>query len=438
MLNLSLGLGLGSYATLNKGGGAVLNAFSPVKDTLAADAADVDVVVIGDSTGATTTRFVYLWFAWLASEYPAYTFVYHPPDGAGGYGAPITVSTGSGAHVFRLYNNSVSGQQTWYFMGSLFNGAFVAPGREWDLVLWNHGKNMTLLGLQPLVEGEFLGAIAQMQLAFPQAQHVLIDQFPNQDGSNALAHASIVDIASNAPGISVIDFWNSTYESSDYADTLHLTDEAGERLLLPVMQDFWSRTKPGEWQAESPWLDVAAANKLNGNSGEQYANFALDGNGTNPGANSGLPAGWTQSGGTITYTKETSNSYDGAPRAQKMVGSGAAQPRISRALTAAQRGSILGKSVVLTSIQYVEVGAPVTVGRISLGFNGTGGATINSKADEDSRGGWRVQCIGPVTIPADATTVQATQFADSAASPTGTHGVIIQWATLVEGKLPRA
>lgn len=434
MLGLNLSMTPGNTAV---SGGLASNALSPVRALLEADASDVNMVAIGDSTSATDTRFLRLFFNWLATLFPAYTFVYYPPDGSGGYGSPVTISTGTGARTCRLYNNSVSGEQTWYFMGSKFTAAFVTPGRDWDAVIWNHGKNMVSLASLPLIEGEFKGAIAQMQLAFPDAQHILIDQFPNQDNSNSVAHTAITDIIADAPRISRIDCWSATYEASDYEDNVHLTDAANSTRLLPILQRYWLRTRAGAWQNETPWLLQTAENLLEGNAGEEYANFALDGNGTNPGAHTALPSGFAQSG-TITFTRETVDTYDGAPRAQRMVGSGSGQARISRTLTAAQLNKIKGKWVFLTVIQTVDTGAAATVGRVGITYGGTGGTTLTSKSDTDARGGYRPLGIGPFFVPLDATTALMNLFADSSSSPAGTHGVVTQWATLVEGKLPRA
>jgi hypothetical protein len=436
----AMGRGMGHLGAL--GGLGTLNAMSPVKLKLQQNSSDINVVACGDSTGNATDEFIYLWFAWLSTLFPAFTFVYYAPDGAGGYAAPTTVTTGSGANTFRLYNNSVSGTIPEYFMGSIFQTAFVDPGRTWDLVLWNHGKNNASGGALEIIEGELMAAIAQMQLAFTSTPHIVVDQYPNRDDSNMTAvHSYWLDIVANAPQISRINFFNgTTYVSGDYTDNVHLTAAANSAKLLPLMQSYWNGTKAGAWAAETPWLSVTAPNLLKGSSGEDYANFALNGtSGSVPGAaTGGVPFGWNNSG-TITYTQEGTIVYNGSARSQKMQGSGAAQAAINKGQVAASITALKGQRAFLVAIIYVPAGAAATVGRIGLNPNGTGGSTSKtSRSTAVGQGGWKVRCLGPFTIASDMTTCTATLYHDSAASPDATHPVYYQWANLCTGTLPRS
>src|SRR4051794_8540544 len=105
---------------------------SPLKLKLQSNSGDINMVACGDSTGNGTDEFINLWFVWLSTLFPQFTFVYYGPDDAGGYLAPTTVTTGSGSNTFRLYNVSVAGTIPEFFMGSIFQTAFVSPGRTWD------------------------------------------------------------------------------------------------------------------------------------------------------------------------------------------------------------------------------------------------------------------------------------------------------------------
>lgn len=420
-------------------GGAHLNAMSPLRLVLQSNSQDLNVVVCGDSTGNATDEFIYLWFAWLSALYPAFTFVYYPPDGAGGYGAPTTVTTGTGPHTFTLYNDSVAGTTPEYFMGSIFQTAFIDPGKTWDMVLWNHGKNEASDQSAEIIEGALMAAIAQVQLAFPSAPHTIVDQYPDRDDNlMTLVHQCWLDIVAHAPQISRIDFFDHTYAAADYADNVHLTSAANLAILLPIMQAFWNGTRAGTWSAGTPWLSVTTPDLLDGASGQEYPNFSLNGtSGSVPGAASGgVPFGWGNSG-TITYTQETTITYNGAPRSQKMQASGSAAADIVKGQVPGSISQLKGQRAFLIAAVYVPTGAAGSVGRISLSVDGTGGVSRASRATNVGQGGWKFRCLGPFNVPADMANCNATLYCDSSSTPDTTHPVYFQWAQLCVGGLPR-
>jgi hypothetical protein len=406
---------------------------------LQTDSSDLNIVAVGDSTADASNEFLYLWFAWLATLYPAFTFEYYPPDAAGGYGAVVTIQTGSGSHKARLYNNSVTGTSPDYLMGSRFAGAFQTPGLSWDMVIWNHGKNLVSVNNQVVSEGMCLASIAQVQLAFPTAQHIVVDQYPNRDDASMTPiHAGWIDITTAAPGISLIDLFSGPYVSGDYTDNVHLTSAANSAKLLPKMQAWWNSTRAGAWTGEGAWLSTTVANMLDGASGEDYANFALDGtSGSVPGAAAAVPFGWSNNG-TIAYSKEAVITYNGAARSQKMQGSGAGQTRMFKGQVAGNINALKGNYATLTVIEYIGAGAASSVGRIDVTTNGTGAVSATSRASANAQGAWKVSVLGPILCPADMTTCSVSLYHDTSATPDAANPVYYQWACLSVGKLPRA
>ena len=72
------------------------------------------IQVLGDSTGVSTTRWVYLMAQYLASQYPAFT-VRHRfwNDGTQLYDAPTTLQTGPGGNRYAQF---ISGQNAWLYI----------------------------------------------------------------------------------------------------------------------------------------------------------------------------------------------------------------------------------------------------------------------------------------------------------------------------------
>lgn len=438
-----------SFVAANGGVPTQTNALSPSKKKLTEDSSDLTWVFPGDSLGNAVSEFGYLFFEWLAPLYPKFTFVYYPPNGSGGYGTPVTVQTGSGSHTFRFYNPSVAGTLASYLMDpTRFASAFpVTP----DLVMWDYGKNHVTGGTatQPQVQGEFLGPIAQVQLTFPSANHVTVDQYPNRtDAFMDVAHAAWVSIsAADATILRVPFFEGATYVDSDYdaggTDNQHLSPSANFSKLLPILQGIWANVIAADFAASAPWLSQTAANMLDTDTAQKVGDFGLDGTpGSQPGAVNGTtpPLGWTTQGTavSVTYAKDTTIKYAANARSQNLIVTAGQQPRLNRSPTATKVTLMKGQMCMFTVLKFVEAGAAATMGRPAINFNGTGGPGVVSGRAGGPQGGWVVECIGPFLVPSDVSTNNVTLFADSSASPDLVRHVNWQWAALTIGALPRA
>lgn len=412
--------------------GGVLNAFSSFKQKIALGASDAVVTAVGDSLGNAAQEYLYKWFAYVSAQYPTHTFEYYPSDDNGGYGSVQIISTGSGSRKVKFYNNSVAGQTPSYLMGDKFPTAFATIP---DVVIWGHGKNISdpANWQRPMTQGMIAAALAQVQVAAPNARHVAILECPNRDDTNmAMPIAAWQDIATVFPELLLVDCYNQVWLPGDYDDNLHPNLTTGTDKMLAPLVTAWNNSKAGVYATGAPFLSVSAASLLFGDSAERYGDFSI--------ANGGIvPAGFTNVG-TNVYSDETAIVYQANPRSTKMQGSGATAPRMTRSLTASQLAIAKSGPFMLTTAQYVPVGINAdagNVGRIAITYNGTGGTTISSRASQNARGGWRIASLGPFSLPSDTTTVTISLYHDSI-TPPDTDPVYYQWATVNTGKLPRA
>lgn len=428
-----------------------LNALSPLKAALEANNRSASALIWGDSTTVGNARIARPFAVDRAAEYPTHTVLYYPPNGSGGYQAPETIQTGSGPHTLHVYNASVSGSRLQNFMGGAFPATFLTPGRQWDAVIINHGKNHYNGLVRAQLQGEFLAAIAELQLkldlaGLDQPGIVVIDQYPDRDSTGLdLASTCWQDIVANAPQISRIDLKNgAVYESADYvvdvAPYPHLTDAAYAAKIRPQIEAFWAGTQAGAWSPEPVWLKQTAQSALDTDAGLKVGQFNADGDTGVPGAIDGAsaPTGWSLIS-SIAFSKDTVNKFGANTRSQKMLAVSGAAPRMQRAITSSRRGALAGGNAVFTALKRVETGAVSTVGRIMANVDGTGGmGSRSSRAQTVGQGDWMVECVGPFSVPADAATATFTLYADSASSPDTTKAVNYQWASVVAGSLPKA
>lgn len=407
-----------------RGGGVSLRAFSPIKQKIVANAEDVTILVIGDSTGNESSEWAYLFADWLGDQYPTHTVDYYLwSDGSSAYDAGTELSAGSGARTISFYNCSVSGAATLYIQGARFSAAVGAI--DADLVIWNHGHNHVSGNTQELMQGEISGALDQVRLALPNANHAAFIQNPRRDDSlMALANTVWRSISAQWADLLLLDaysrFIDAGKPSGWYTDNQH-PNATGQAVILDVIQDAWNASGPGAFAPSSAWFATEATNLL--------TNGALASTGTD------APTGWTVTG-TLAFAREETIVYPGYDSSLKLNGSGAAQARISQQVTGSALTPLKGGYVFLVAVGYVPTGADATVGRIAVSVNGTGGGTFNYRAVTTIRDGWALYGVGPVLVPSDATALTCILYHDTDSSP-DTDPVYWQRACLVAGSVPR-
>lgn len=145
---------------------------------------DATLLVLGDSTGAGITRWVYLLAQRLAALFPAYTVLYRAWNDTGQtYDAAVTLQTGTAGRTLTIYNGSVSGSISTYPQTRWATMAPVAP----QLVLVNFGHNN--VGSTTYRAAHY-GLTRQVQERWPSAGLVSIGQNPRAPTDNGSGFAA--------------------------------------------------------------------------------------------------------------------------------------------------------------------------------------------------------------------------------------------------------
>jgi hypothetical protein len=397
--------------------------FSQVKLSLEQDSSNVSMLVMGDSTGDQTTEWVYLFASWLAAQYPKFSVNYYLWDGTNRVWSVATVlSTGTGSHTLNFWNGSVAGTSPIYHMGANFTAAIVTPAP--GVIIWSHGENLAGFA-SGVVRGEFIGAIDQTKIGYPNVPHVLVKQNPRRDDNNmAVVIDQINELSQDYSDISLVDVYSSFLSlqkaSSLYADNIH-PNAAGEQLYLAAVQRAWNATRTSGVLTPAPaFLSTSGTNLL---SNSDFSNASYVG---------GTPTGWTASA-SPTCTVETTIKAPGKSQSLKMTGV-TGQGLIRFSLGAPAIAALVGKTVTLAVRQYVPSGQATTVGQIGVLVQNP---LVSTTAVRGTQGvdGWRWYCLSEVAIPVGTTSVSFSLGCDAAANTTST--VYYDSAIAVEGKFPR-
>lgn len=412
-----------SPALTDPGVGGGPSAFSAAKAAIVADAGDVNILIIGDSTGDGAAEWVYLFGQWLATEYPTHSVSYRLwDDPANVYAAAVAISTGSGSHTIRIWNASVSGSTPMALLGDAFAPAVIASGAS--VVLWNHGKNLVQLLAAGISRGTWIAAMDSVRLALPLAGHVLIKQPPNRDDDDmAAVVAEAVAIAAEYGNVAIADAYAPHIAAgkagSLYLDNLH-PSASGSAMTAAAVQELFGAAPAAATPATAPahLSTVAASNALP--SADFYSSYA-----------GGLPAGWAQYG--AVFAVET-GVVDGGHAKSLKITADLAGGQIQ--FETFDISAFKGGKATLAVRQFVPTGSADTAGRIGLLQGGGAGGTtdILTHATLEGQGGWRWLIIAGLQVPADATYLRAYLYADSAAAGSV---VYLDRAVLVAGNVPR-
>lgn len=396
---------------------------SGVKEALRAGAADVNMLILGDSTGDATSEWPYLLATWLGEQYPAFSVDYRLwNDGTDTYGTATSIQTGSGANTLTLYNASISGSNLQHLVGAKFAPAImdVAP----DLIIWSHGHNTVDDYTDPaLLRGKFLIGMENVRLALPNVPQCAFRQNPRRDDDQMTPVVAALDaVAKSYGGVALFDVYSRFIAQGKatglYADNVH-PSAAGQQLYLTAIQDAWQRTGAGSFSVSPAFLETETANLLaNGD----FSDW--------PGA---LPVGWTGAG-SPTATKELVIVDAGAAQSLKLTGT-TAQANIQQSFTAGGLTPFLGEEVTLAVRQFVPSGSAGTVGRIAILYTSGGNVSSTTRAYTAGQGGWRWMVISGVAVPANATLLRVFLYCDTAAN--ASSAAYYDRAILVTWRLPR-
>lgn len=402
--------------------GSGLSAFSATKYAIQQDAADVNLLVVGDSTGDAADEWVYLFGQWLATQYPTHSVSYRLWDDTNNvYGVAAGIATGSGSNTIRIWNASIAGKGSLYLTGAKQSALSVNA----DLVLFSHGKNgQNGLTTQQINAENMMGWEAA-RLANPSAYFAPVLQCPNRDDSGMdveVAQQRVV--AALYPDVRPLDVYSAfiarNKDPSLYKDNVHPGPD-GSALWVGVIEDMWRRSPATTRTNGGALLATTDTNLL---SNGDFADFT-----------GALPAGWTGTS-SPTAVKELTTVDGASAYSLKLTGT-AAGARIQNFIGTSQRNSVKGKLISLAVRGFVPAGSADSVGRVGIIVDSTGAGSVvtTSASFIEGKGGWRWVIVQGVPVPLDATNVRVFLYCDSSAN--ATSAAYYDRAVLVQGDIPR-
>lgn len=417
------------YDTPRRTGVLPTNAFTAVKNLIVANARDVNILMIGDSTGDTTSEWIYKFFDALTIS--SHSIVYHPWDDTGGvYTTPVTLFTGTGVNTLHIWNASVGGSRGVYFLGTKYANAVVAT--EPDLVIFNTGINNSAAGNQTLIRSELMSVYAQIQRSFPEAAFAAVLQNPNRDSTVITSVvAAWEDIAALRPGLTLVDtharFLALDKASSLYTDAIHPNTTTGTQLYVDAAIAAWSRGYRGDHTPDAPWFDTEGADLLlNGD-------FAL--------FSGAAPDNWTKTANLTSVKELTIIDPLGNPgwSVKLTDAGGSAFSRLTQTLGTTPRDTIRGQTITIAARVYIPANMPQGAGRLAFAFSSVsmGTTTHTTRTETTGRDGWRDIILAGIPVPTDATSPVVSLYYDSAI-PSVANSVYWGRAAMFVGLVPKS
>lgn len=394
-----------------------ISGYSTLKSRLIANAGNLTLLDVTDSTGDGGTEWPARDAENRAAEFPLYSVVTHAWDTTD-YAAPSQVSTGTGPDTLTYYRCALSGSTMDNFMGSLFPAAIgnITP----DIIRISHGHNYTGL-TDAVLRGRFLQAIEKIMLAHPNVPIVVVLQNPRRDDTLMTQIVTQwTEIAQERGDIQLVDVhseWITAGKPAGrYADSIHPND-TGQDAIEAVNEAAWAAAPFSDRASLPAWLATAGTNLIsNGN----FADY--------PGA---VPVGWTL-GGNGVLTKDLTIVAPGKSYSVKHVNGSTTSSLSQTAINFTPYQSLY---LTLWAHMYIEVAANSNAGRLRFFCNGAGFPLVANNPGATGLGAWRYVMIANQQVPADATTGGPFIYPHSTASSAGT--IYLSEVGLNVGSKPR-
>jgi len=207
---------------------------------------DVFMLVQGDSTSNSEDEWAWYVFNYLAYAFPSYTvLVYQWNESIADYNSPTVEGTGTGVNTLHLYNGSVSGATSEYFIYKYRPAVYA--GRAFDLILWNYGHNqgggsvISILSRERALS-DMAQPLSQLIQDQPAAEIALTIQNLWGDGQpQSSVHADVINTLHRLYGCPIIDvrsafLWkkNNGNINDWLRDGLH-PNETGSRVWAQIV-----------------------------------------------------------------------------------------------------------------------------------------------------------------------------------------------------------
>lgn len=385
------------------------------------------LLVPGDSTGVTTSRWVYLTAVALAAAYPALTVNYYAWNtGTTSYDAATVLQVGSGPGVLDVYNASITGSQTSTFLAPNFQAQIGAI--QPDLTVISDGHNDARAGT---ASGEdyrerMLVLADAILAACPLTSIIIVAQNPQSANTHQTARAVEVYRIAAMRGFGVVDFFRAFEDNGGAAaltsDGIH-PNAAGTALMVAEMAKALVYTPAAGSRPQSRPTLLSPGETLFTNS-----DFAL--------FSGALPASWT--GNNVTASKdlgkyESPNGYSVRLQTTTPGGGSSYITQDSPYLNL-----VKGQWVTVAARIYIAAGLPGTGVYGRLGVQTTGGtapASLTSFQDPNGAGGWR-WVVKSIYVPTDATALRVYIYAETSAGAAGNGDISVDRVVVCRGLLP--
>lgn len=187
----------GGEATEQIGFGAATKQF------ILQDRRNVNILVMGDSTGNANDEWVYLTAEGIAAMYPTHSVEYHLWNTTNYYPS-VVISTGTGSNTIHVYNASIPGATAAYFLGDKRTNLY--NGYEMDLVIYSYGHNMGSSATYNQIYNFHISAFQDFISSQPNAEHVItIQNIDTEYPDYTERQASAMNAIAGVLGCGVID-----------------------------------------------------------------------------------------------------------------------------------------------------------------------------------------------------------------------------------------
>lgn len=407
--------------------GPMVSALSYTRGVVEAAAADANILVIGDSTGDAKDEWVYRCAIRLAQKYPRHTVNYRLFNFASNsYGAPETIQTGDIGRAINVWNCSISLSIPDQVMGDRFAAA-VAGVPSPDLVVWNHGHNISNVFTPAMIRGQYIGPMEKVRQQWPNARHAAMLQNPRRDdATQEVKFDALRWIKALRPEITLIDaragFEAAGKNAGLYIDNIHPGPE-GSKITADVFMAEWNAASLATHPAGEPWLNTNGTNLLT--------------NGRFTAFSGAVPDGWTVATGNPIPTKDTGVADAGDAYSFKIANGSGVAASYSQSLTEPQIDTLKGQTVSLAARVY-GVESSSRSARAAVIVTTPSGATTHwteSNGGGEVYGAFRWAVIAGIPVPDDATSIEVRLYGseNNTSGHSGNYGRVV----LVQGDIPR-
>jgi hypothetical protein len=399
-----------------------LGQFENVKFKLNNDIEDINILVVGDSTGDETDEWVYLLADELATDYTAFTVNYYLWNNSTDVYDLTNLSTGSGSNIINVYNASRTGANPQYFTINNFNPAFININKDFDLLMLNFGHNM--VGDVSDTNGNKDYNIISLHLElyerllkiFPNVGVVKLIQNPWRDGTNyddvVIALRELIALK-NFGVIDVYKIFNDAGKPAGwYSDNVH-PNTTGQQQIVNEIQRFLKShiTMPPKTNFS---FNSNSVNYLKNHNFIDIDGSTLD--------------SWT--GNNVTLSKNTSNIYGSNTHSINMdVTTPNSAFYVEQQVSQGVLNAIKGKTVTFGVWLHIPAASPNTTGVIEIIDNSS---TESYALSTDTYNGWNLRLVSK-KISSSVTSLTVRIYADTS---TTNGDILVQSAFLVEGLLP--